>query len=68
MEQLDIKIIKKRIQELQKQSSADLVQETSMARLRFDYRQSQLDNLLRLCDNSLKVRENGNGSSELEPK
>ena len=65
-QRLDLKIIKKRIQELQNQSAADLEQETNMARLRYDYRQSQLDNLLTLCDHSLKLRENGNGS--LEPK
>ena len=59
MEQLDLKTIKKRIQEIQKQSAADLEQELNMARLRYDYRQSQLDNLLRLCDHSLKARENG---------
>ena len=64
MEQrLDLKIIKKRIQELQKQSAADLEQETNMARLRYDYRQSQLDNLLTLCDHSLKLQE-----PKLEPK
>ena len=66
MEQLDIKIIKKRIQEMQKQSTADLAAATSMARLRYDYQQSQLDNILKLCDHSLKVRKNGNES--LEPK
>ena len=66
MEQLDLETIKKRIQEMQKQSAADLEQELNMARLRYDYRQSQLDNLLRLCDHSLKARENGNES--LEPK
>ena len=66
MEQLDLKTIKKRIQEIQKQSAADLEQELNMARLRYDYRQSQLDNLLRVCDHNLKARENGNGL--LEPK
>ena len=64
--QLDLKTIKKRIQEMQKQTAADLEAVTSMARLRYDYQASQLEGLLRLCDHSLKVRENGNGS--LEPK
>ena len=66
MEQLDLKIIKKRIQDLQKQSAADLEAVTSMARLKYDYQASQLNNLLKLCEHSLKVRENGNES--LEPK
>ena len=66
MEQLDLKTIKKRIQEMQKQSAADLEQELNMARLRYDYRQSQINNLLKLCEHSLKVRENCNES--LEPK
>ena len=66
MEQLDLKIIRKRIQELQKQSAADLEAVTNMARLRYDYQASQLEGLLRLCDHSLKVRKNGNES--LEPK
>ena len=66
MEQLDLKIIRKKIQELQKQTAADLEAVTNMARLRYDYQRSQLENLMRLCDHSLKVRENGNES--LEPK
>ena len=65
MEQLDLKIIKKRLQELQKQTAADLEAATSMARLRYDYQQSQLENLMRLCDHSIQVRENGEA---LEPK
>ena len=66
MEQLDLETIKKRIREMQKQCTADLEAATSMARLRYDYQASQLEGLLRLCDHSLKVRENGNES--LEPK
>ena len=66
MEQLDLKIIKKRLQDLQKQTAADLEAVTSMARLKYDYQASQLNNLLTLCDHSLKARENGNGL--LEPK
>ena len=66
MEQLDLKIIKKRLQDLQKQTAADLEAVTSMARLKYDYQASQLNNLLKLCEHSLKVRENGN--ELLEPK
>ncbi len=66
MEQLDLKIIKKRIQEMQQQSAADLEAVTSMARLKYDYQASQLNNLLKLCEHSLKVRENGNESLELK--
>ena len=66
MESLDLKIIKKRLQELQKQTAADLEAATSMARLRYDYQQSQLENLMRLCDHGIQVRENGNEA--LEPK
>ena len=70
MEQLDLKIIRKRIQELQKQSAADLEAVTNMARLRYDYQASQLEGLLRLCDHSLKVREMATkhlSQNELEP-
>ena len=66
MERLDLRIIKKRIQELKKQNAADLEQATSLARLRYDYHQSRLDDLVKLCDCSLKLHENGNES--LEPK
>jgi len=66
--QLALKIIEKIIQEMQKQSAADLEAVTNMARLQHDYRQSQLDNLIKLCDHSLRLQENGNGSSHLEPK
>ena len=66
MEQLDLKIIKQKIVEMQKQSAADLEAVTSMARLKYDYQASQLNNLLKLCEHSLKARENGNGL--LEPK
>ena len=66
MEQLDLKIIKKRLQDLQKQTAADLEAVTNMASLRYDYQASQLEGLLRLCDHGLKLRENGNES--LEPK
>ena len=66
MEQLDLKIIKKRLQDLRKQTAADLEAVTNLARLQYDYRQSQINNLLKLCEHSLKVRENGN--ELLEPK
>ena len=63
MERLDLKIIKKRIQDLQKQSAADLEAVTNMAKLRYDYQASQLNSLLTLCDHSLKLQE-----PKLEPK
>ena len=63
MEQLDLKTIKKRIQEMQKQSAADLEAVTNMARLRYDYQASQLEGLLRLCDHCMELRE-----PKLEPK
>ena len=63
MEGLDLKIIKKRIVEMQKQSAADFKAATSMARLRYDYQQSQLENIIKLCDQSLKLQE-----PNLEPK
>ena len=63
MEQLDLKIIKKKVQELQKQCTADLEAATNMAKLRYDYQQSQLEGLLRLCDHCLELRE-----PKLEPK
>ena len=53
----------KRIQDLQKQSAADLEAVTNMARLRYDYQASQLENLAKLCDHSLKLQE-----PNLEPK
>ena len=63
MEQLDLRIIKKRIQDLQKQTAADLEAVTNMARLRYDYQASQLEGLLRLCDHCLELR-----APKLEPK
>ena len=64
MEQLDLKIIKKRMQEMQKQSAADLEAVTNMARLRHDYQQSQLENIAKLCDHSLKKQ----AEPKLEPE
>ena len=63
MESLDLKIIRKKVKELQKQCTADLEAATNMAKLRYDYQQSQLEGLLRLCDNCLELRE-----PKLEPK
>ena len=68
MERLDLRIIKKRIQELKKQNAADLEQATNLARLRHDYHQSRLDDLVKLCDHSLKLQENGRLEPKLEPK
>ena len=68
MERLDLRIIKKRIQELKKRNAADLEQATNLARLRYDYHQSRLDDLVKLCDCSLKLHENGRLDPKLEPK
>ena len=74
MDQLDL--IQTRVLEMQRQSAADFEQLINMARLNYDYHASQLDNLLTLCDHSLKLRgfgrqpeaepsqEKGNGSLE----
>ena len=68
MERLDLRILKERIQELEKQNAADLEQATSLARLRHDYHQSRLDDLVKLCDCSLKLHEDGRLEPKLEPK
>ena len=68
MERLDLKIIKKKVVEMQKQSAADLEAVTNMAKLRYDYQASQLDNLLRLCEHSLILQEPKLEPKGLEPK
>ena len=68
MEQLDLKIIKKRIQDLQRQTAADLEAVKNLARLQYDYRQSQIDNLLRLCDTASKSKNRSLSSKGLESK
>ena len=67
-ERLDTKSIKKRIQELKKQNAADLEQATSLARLRHDHHQSRLDDLVKLCDCSLELHENGRLEPKFEPE
>ena len=62
--ELDLKIIKQIIQEMQKLNAADLEQVTNMARLQHDYQQSQLENLAKLCDHRLKMQE----ETKLEPE
>ena len=65
---LELKIIKKKIKELQAQSAEDLEQITNMAKLRHDYRQSQLENISKLCDHSLKLQEETKLEPTLEPE
>ena len=61
---LAIKIIKKTLQECLAQSARDLQQEINLSKMRHEYRQSQFESLIRLCDHSLKKLE----QSKLEPK
>ena len=51
---LQLQILKKKIEEIKAQSAADLEAVCNMARLQHDYRLSQLDNLLKLCDHVQK--------------
>ena len=51
---LQLQILKKKIEEIRAQSAADLEAVCNMARLQHDYRLSQLDNLLKLCDHVQK--------------
>ena len=45
-----LQTLKKKIEEIRAQSAAELEAVCNMARLQHDYRRSQLDNLLKLCD------------------
>ena len=63
MERLDLKIIQKRVLELQKQSFADLERTIDTAKLQHDYRSSQLQFIKKLCEDNLKIHE-----TKLEPK
>ena len=58
------KIIKKTLQECLAQNARDLEQEINLSKMRHEYRQSQIESLIRLCDHSLKKLE----QSKLEPK
>ena len=79
MERLELKIIKKRILEMQRQSTADLEQTIDKAKMQHNYRASQLENIAKLCEDNLSggfgpsprlkpSKQNSNGSSQLEPK
>jgi len=59
---LALKIIKKTLQECLAQSARDLEQEINFSKMRHEYRQSQFENLIRLCDHSLKVQEEKSSS------
>ena len=60
---LALKIIKKTLKECIAQSARDLEQEINFSKMRHEYRQSQFESLLRLCDHSLKMQE----KTKLEP-
>ena len=60
---LALKIIKKTLRECLAQSARDMEQEINMSKMRHEYRQSQFESLIRLCDHSLKMQE----KSKLEP-
>ena len=60
---LALKIIKKTLQECKAQSARDLEQEINFSKMRHEYRQSQLESLIRVCDHSLKMQE----KAKLEP-
>ena len=60
---LALKIIKKTLKECIAQSARDLEQEINFSKMRHEYRQSQFESLIRVCDHSLKNFE----KSTLEP-
>ena len=66
MEQLTLKVIKKRILEIQKASANDLLEIIDKAKMQHNYRLSQLEFIKKLCEDNMSLKENGNGA--LEPK
>ena len=65
---LALKIIKKTLKECIAQSARDLEQEINFSKMRHEYRQSQFESLLRLCDHSLKMQEKAKLEPQLEPE
>ena len=63
MERLDLKIIKKRILEMQRQSAADFERTIDTAILQHNYRTSQLEHIAKLCEDNLKLQD-----TKLEPR
>ena len=60
---LALKDIRKTLKECLAQSARDLEQEINLSKMRHEYRQSQFESLIRLCDHSLKKQE----EKQLEP-
>ena len=58
MTPFQLQIVKKKVEEIKAQSAAELEAVGNMARLQHDYRRSQLDNLLKLCDHVQKKDNN----------
>ena len=54
MTPFQLQILIKKIEEIRTQSEADLEAVCNIARMQHDYRLSQLDNLLKLCDHVQK--------------
>ena len=52
-----LQILKKKIEEIKAQSTADLEAVCNVAKLQHDYRLSQLDNVLKLYDPVQKKRQ-----------
>ena len=63
---LALKIIKKTLKECIAQSARDLEQEINLSKMRHEYRQSQFESLIRVCDHSLKKLENQSESQVSE--
>ena len=54
-------ILKKKIEEIKAQSTADLEAVCNIARLQHDYRVSQLENLLKLCEQMVRSECSSHG-------
>jgi len=57
MTPLQLQILKKQVEEIKAQSTADLEAVCNVAKLQHDYRLSQLERLLKLCEQSRCVQE-----------
>ena len=63
MEQLTLRVIKKRILEIQRQSASDYRDLVDKARMQHDYRLSQLEFIKKLCEDNMSLQE-----TKLQPK
>jgi LPS O-antigen subunit length determinant protein (WzzB/FepE family) len=55
MTPLQLQIVKKKIEEIRKQSKADLEAVCNVAKLQHDYRLTQLENALKVCEHVQKT-------------